>query len=188
MEKPCRGAHRRSTRYFWLGLYPLSDHSSKCFSPASIRGKCQGVSGIQRSPPTRSHAREEFAMLVLRASKLIIIGFLAAMSFSAEAAEECKVFGTAPFCAGHCPAGWRGTGEVMMGGSGQGQGCLTGRKVRCCRTVATPDCRYGTPGCPYPSFGSRAPSVPDCRMVRRRTPAGHSVWVRRCNEYYPPLH
>jgi hypothetical protein len=37
----------------------------------------------------------------------------------------CEWFGTAPFCAGRCPAGW-----TLKGRSGAG--CATGSKVRCC--------------------------------------------------------
>ncbi len=46
-----------------------------------------------------------------------------------EAANPCAWYGTAPFCAGSCPAG---THETARDECGDGQCCVTGYKVLCC--------------------------------------------------------
>jgi hypothetical protein len=45
--------------------------------------------------------------------------------------ERCELRGTAPFCAGECEVG-----ETLKGRTAKGtQGCATGSKAICCRTV-----------------------------------------------------
>jgi hypothetical protein len=51
----------------------------------------------------------------------ILVGVSPAPSF----AEECRWFGTRPFCDGQCPSGWRYTGHR--------EACTTGSRRLCCR-------------------------------------------------------
>ena len=43
--------------------------------------------------------------------------------------EFCYWDGTAPYCQGRCPAGFREDGRSS---TGQGSSCWTGSKARCC--------------------------------------------------------
>lgn len=44
---------------------------------------------------------------------------------AAHAKLRCQLFGTAPFCAGSCPGGWRHEGRMK-------ESCITGSKAYCC--------------------------------------------------------
>jgi hypothetical protein len=46
------------------------------------------------------------------------------------APDGCYWSGTAPFCAGGCPADYT---EMTRGGCGDGACCVTGEKVLCCK-------------------------------------------------------
>src|SRR5262245_20450261 len=72
-------------------------------------------------------------------------------------ARECKWFGTPPFCRGNCPAGWEYTGKRVP--------CTTGSMRYCCKPCGPR--QYGTPGCPYPSFGGKEKPKPSSGEVRR---------------------
>ena len=108
--------------------------------------------------------REDGSMSVIRQVTSVLRGvitFLVLMLLGSVAdAQECRDFGTEPFCAGSCPAGWHEEGFASYE-------CVTGRKVRCCK-----DCgpaQYGTEGCPYPSFGGSTSSPrPVKRLGKRR--------------------
>jgi hypothetical protein len=104
-------------------------------------------------------------MSILTPSRLIafaILAILACASGAANAqkwpsdAEECQWFGTAPLCDGECPAGWRI--ENYSGAGCVGTWGVSGTKAFCCKIKAPCGPRqYGTPGCPYPSFGGCKP-------------------------------
>jgi hypothetical protein len=57
------------------------------------------------------------------------LAWLAALTVASEAVQECKWFGTKPFCNGHCPSGWTYTGKR--------ESCTTGSRRQCCRQVAS---------------------------------------------------
>jgi len=78
-----------------------------------------------------------------------ILAMLATWSGPVEA-KECRWFGTAPLCDGSCPGGW--TLEELSGKGCIGTWGISGTKAYCCKVEAP--CKYGTPGCPYPPFGS----------------------------------
>jgi len=92
---------------------------------------------------------------------------------------NCYWDGTAPICEGRCRGGFVATRF-------NGSGCLTGSRVLCCEPMGfisqpqTRECtpaRYGTPGCPYPSFG----------VSQRTCPVGtRGVWPRCRRIGYPP--
>lgn len=65
---------------------------------------------------------------------LPVLATAMAVVLPAQAAmrEECRNFGTEPFCAGRCPAGWYEKGLAS-------HECWSGRKVRCCHRVCVPD-------------------------------------------------
>ena len=46
--------------------------------------------------------------------------------------ESCNWFGTAPFCKGRCPAGFRSS---LVSTRGDGAKCVTGHKVYCCQNT-----------------------------------------------------
>lgn len=54
---------------------------------------------------------------------------LIAANSPSTALQECKWFGTKPFCDGKCPSGWNYTGKR--------EGCTTGSRRYCCREVAS---------------------------------------------------
>ena len=43
--------------------------------------------------------------------------------------DKCEWFGTATFCEGECPKGWK---EMLRSKSGDGKQCWTGSKAYCC--------------------------------------------------------
>lgn len=69
-----------------------------------------------------------FILKMLRGLVLSSLMLIAAGG-SASAVQECKWFGTKPFCDGKCPSGWNYTG--------QRQSCTTGSRRYCCREVAS---------------------------------------------------
>jgi hypothetical protein len=91
-----------------------------------------------------------------RYSTLFALGLFAVLvAYPAEqaSARVCQWFGSPPFCRGDCPRGWEYTGKRVP--------CTAGSMRYCCRPCGP--AQYGTPGCPYPSFGKvkPAPRVPD---------------------------
>jgi hypothetical protein len=104
-------------------------------------------------------------------SAAIAIGALALMFAlpGAAKAEECRLFGTAPFCNGTCPSGWRLVNFVRSNCWAGGPG-FSGTKAHCCKIEPRVRCtpaRFGQPGCPYPSFSRKplpkpAPSAEPC--------------------------
>lgn len=100
-------------------------------------------------------------MSVFRYSALIALGIFAGVAYPAQeaAARECRWFGTNPICNQRCPRGWE---PRLWGGRAVRVPCtISGYLVSCCRPCGP--AQYGTPGCPYPSFGKvkPAPRVPD---------------------------
>ena len=61
-------------------------------------------------------------------SILVAMALLLSTSLPSTAIQECKWFGTKPFCNGNCPGGWNYTGKR--------EGCTTGSRRYCCREVA----------------------------------------------------
>jgi hypothetical protein len=114
-------------------------------------------------------------MFTLNLPKSVIAVILAAMICAPGAAQagECRLFGTGPFCAGSCPAGWK----LLQR---RGSNCVTGSKALCCQ-VDAPCTRYGTPACPYPSFGKRQklPQAQSC---------GSGMFKGKDGQCYPLLH
>ena len=48
--------------------------------------------------------------------------------------DDCKFFGSSPFCFGKCPTGWREVSDSMGGyyPGRDGARCLIGKKLFCC--------------------------------------------------------
>jgi hypothetical protein len=113
-----------------------------------------------------------------------LFGFLATIALQSGpgvAQRHCFTDGSRPFCGGmlECPRGYERTRSTRSG-------CIKGHIITCCERMGfisqsqkrgcTPS-RYGTPGCPYPSFGvtNRACPVgtrgiwPRCRTIRGAT-------------------
>lgn len=55
-----------------------------------------------------------------------LTALMGAPEAKAQETRICMLHGTAPFCAGNCPAGWQYKGHRKAN-------CLTGRKALCCR-------------------------------------------------------
>jgi hypothetical protein len=70
-----------------------------------------------------------FARCVFIGLALVVVGLLSSTD-DAMAAEECRWFGTRPFCDGQCPGGWRYTGKR--------ESCTSGSRRYCCRPVPEP--------------------------------------------------
>jgi hypothetical protein len=91
--------------------------------------------------------RQRAAGRILLAAGAVLAGLLALLApLGPSNAEECRDFGTEPFCDGECPGGWQEKGLAS-------HECVTGRKVRCCKIP--PPCgpaQFGTPGCPFPAL------------------------------------
>ncbi len=68
-----------------------------------------------------------FYLLGLRAGRAAFAGLIATFAvllpYGSLRAEECRDFGTEPFCDGKCPTGWQEKGLASYE-------CVTGRKVR----------------------------------------------------------
>lgn len=70
-----------------------------------------------------------FVIRVL-ATLVLSMALLIATNSPSAAIQECRWFGTKPFCDGKCPSGWSYTGRR--------EGCTTGSRRYCCREVARP--------------------------------------------------
>lgn len=96
----------------------------------------------------------------MRVLRLVLPMMLALLAFlpGEASSRECRWFGTAPFCSGSCPSGWE---PQLFRGRPFRAPCVTGSKVSCCRINTCGPATYGTPGCPYPGFGTAKPA-PSC--------------------------
>ncbi|MGH6814818.1 MAG: hypothetical protein ACREC6_03875 [Hyphomicrobiaceae bacterium] len=79
-----------------------------------------------------------------------LVGLAVLLTSTAADARECRWFGKQPFCKGRCPPGWE---NVWRNGQTVRVPCWTGHMRYCCKTCGP--AQYGTPGCPYPSFGGK---------------------------------
>ena len=85
--------------------------------------------------------------------------------------NDCKVFGTAPFCdVENCPDGWTFHSQTPGGGEDDGLKCWTGEKLRCCKgeqNITENDCKvFGTaPFC-------AVENCPDGWTFHSQTPGG----------------
>src|SRR4051794_12251331 len=141
-----------------------------------LRTDCLAAAGADGSYPPQARS-----LAMARLSMLPALGMLvaAALSVGPASAEtfyrNCHWDGSGPICEGRCAPE---RDEVARRSTTQG--CLTGRKLYCCQkmgSISQPqggrECtpaRYGTPGCPYPSFGS----------ARRVCPPGTRGYWPRC--------
>ena len=76
----------------------------------------------------------------------IAMTWLASGNTDSMAVQECRWFGTKPFCNGQCPGGWKYSGERKS--------CTSGSQRKCCREVtAAPLPGGGAQGCRW--FGTR---------------------------------
>lgn len=68
--------------------------------------------------------------LIVRSMLGILVGIALLLTgqTSSEAVQECRWFGTKPFCDGQCPSGWKYSGER--------RGCTSGSQRKCCREIA----------------------------------------------------
>jgi hypothetical protein len=114
------------------------------------------------------------------AAAIVIGAFLVLVTVaSAEAQQGCRWFGTAPVCDGRCPAGW--SLKEFSGRGCVGTWFASGTKVLCC----PPPCKWGTPGCPFPSFGKKPrfePLTTPCERActRLATFAERGRCISRC--------
>ena len=118
-------------------------------------------------------------MSTLRFLNLAFLAIVASTLWVAEpaAARECRWFGTDPICRGHCPAGWEP--QLFRGQPFKSKCSISGYHVSCCRVCGP--AQYGTPGCPYPSFGPKAPSRPSVG------PCGKGMYKGGDGQCYPLL-
>ncbi|GJE98109.1 hypothetical protein PsYK624_143310 [Phanerochaete sordida] len=93
----------------WSGTAPFCD--GKCKSPRSFKISNGGGGGGNGAA--------------------CLTGHKAFCCTDQRAGDGCSWFGTAPLCAGKCPAG---TYQITEDGNGDGDTCISGNKVYCCKT------------------------------------------------------